>query len=50
MFQRARQANPCVIFFDEIDSICTNRSEMGSDSGSSSRVVAQMLTEMVAFK
>eukprot|EP00095_Tigriopus_kingsejongensis_P002019 maker-scaffold419_size176504-snap-gene-0.36 protein:Tk02019 transcript:maker-scaffold419_size176504-snap-gene-0.36-mRNA-1 annotation:"nuclear valosin-containing isoform x3" len=45
VFQRARNSAPCVIFFDEIDSICPRRS--GSDSGSgSNRVVNQLLTEM----
>ena len=45
IFQRARNSAPCVIFFDEIDSICPKRS--GNDSGSgSNRVVNQLLTEM----
>lgn len=45
VFQRARNSAPCVIFFDEIDSICPRRS--GSDGGSgSNRVVNQLLTEM----
>ena len=46
LFQRARNSKPCVIFFDEIDAICVKRSEASSDSGASSRVVNQMLTEM----
>ena len=45
IFQRARNSAPCVIFFDEIDSICPKRS--GHDSGSgSNRIVNQLLTEM----
>ncbi len=46
LFQRARNSKPCVIFFDEIDAICVKRSDSSSDSGASTRVVNQMLTEM----
>lgn len=45
VFQRARNSAPCVIFFDEFDSLCPKRSDTG-DSGSSMRVVNQLLTEM----
>ena len=46
-FQRARNSAPCVIFFDELDSLCPRRSSGGDrDGGSSSRVVNQLLTEM----
>ena len=44
LFRKARQASPCVIFFDEIDSIATHR-ESG-DSGVSARVLTSILTEM----
>lgn len=45
IFRKARQAAPCVIFFDEIDSLAPKRS--GSDcSRASENVVSQMLTEM----
>lgn len=44
-FQRARNSAPCVIFFDEFDSLCPKRSE-GNDSGSGTRIVNQLLTEM----
>src|SRR5215203_4827315 len=47
IFRKARQAAPCVIFFDEIDSIAPRRS--GSDGGDShvtERLVSQMLTEI----
>ncbi|KAJ8684203.1 hypothetical protein QAD02_019995 [Eretmocerus hayati] len=43
-FLRARNSAPCVIFFDELDSLCPKRSE--GDSTATSRVVNQMLTEM----
>ena len=47
IFRKARQAAPCVIFFDEIDAIAPTRS--GSDGGDShvtERLVSQMLTEI----
>ncbi|XP_075229913.1 nuclear valosin-containing protein-like smid [Lycorma delicatula] len=44
-FMRARNSQPCVIFFDELDALCPKRSESG-DGGSSMRVVNQLLTEM----
>ena len=46
LFQRARNSKPCVIFFDELDAICVRRSDSSSDSGSTTRVVNQLLTEM----
>jgi ribosome biogenesis ATPase len=46
LFQRARNSKPCVIFFDELDAICVKRSDSSSDSGATTRVVNQMLTEM----
>jgi ribosome biogenesis ATPase len=48
-FQRAKNAAPCVIFFDEIDSLCPKRSDHG-DNGSSDRLVSQLLTEMDGFE
>src|SRR5579863_45448 len=44
IFRRARQASPCVIFFDEIDSIAPVRG-MG-ESATTEKVVSQLLTEM----
>ena len=43
LFQRARDSAPCVIFFDEIDSLCAQR---GSDNQATERVVNQLLTEL----
>jgi len=43
LFHRARQASPCIIFFDEIDSIATRRSG-GGNSGE--RLLSQLLTEL----
>ncbi len=45
VFRRARQAAPCVIFFDEIDSIAPVRG-IGGDSMVTERVVSQLLTEL----
>jgi len=45
IFRKARQAAPCIIFLDEIDSIAPVRG-MGYDSHVTERVVSQLLTEM----
>ncbi len=45
VFRRARQAAPCVIFFDEIDALAPTRG-MGGDSMVTERVVSQLLTEL----
>lgn len=44
-FRKARQAAPCVIFLDEIDSIAPVRGGF-HDSNVTERVVSQLLTEM----
>jgi transitional endoplasmic reticulum ATPase len=46
IFRKARQAAPCVIFFDEIDALAPMRGLGYSDSGVTERVVSQLLTEM----
>lgn len=46
VFHKARQAAPCIIFFDEIDGIAPIRNSGGSDSHVSDRVLSQFLTEM----
>ncbi|XP_058054260.1 nuclear valosin-containing protein-like [Anopheles bellator] len=44
-FQRARNSAPCVIFFDEFDSLCPKRSDT-KEGSAGTRVVNQLLTEM----
>merc|ERR1711998_429362 len=47
VFEKARQAAPCVLFFDELDSIAKSRgSSVGDGGGSGDRVMNQLLTEM----
>jgi transitional endoplasmic reticulum ATPase len=46
IFRKARSAAPCIIFFDEIDSIAKARSSGSVDSGVTERVVSQLLTEI----
>lgn len=46
VFKKARQAGPCIVFFDEIDSLVPARGSGGSDSHVSERVISQFLTEM----
>ncbi len=45
IFRKARQAAPCIIFLDEIDSITPIRGR-SSDSGVTERVISQLLTEL----
>ncbi len=44
-FRKAKQAAPCIIFFDEIDSIAPTRGT-GADSHVTERVISQMLSEI----
>merc|ERR1712232_623516 len=47
VFEKARQANPCVLFFDELDSIAQQRGgNHGDGGGAADRVMNQLLTEM----
>eukprot|EP00211_Chloroparvula_japonica_P005227 CAMPEP_0119135438 /NCGR_PEP_ID=MMETSP1310-20130426/19289_1 /TAXON_ID=464262 /ORGANISM="Genus nov. species nov., Strain RCC2339" /LENGTH=827 /DNA_ID=CAMNT_0007126321 /DNA_START=150 /DNA_END=2633 /DNA_ORIENTATION=+ len=47
LFDKARAAAPCVLFFDELDSIASSRgSHAGDAGGAGDRVVNQILTEM----
>ena len=45
IFKRARQSAPCVVFFDEIDSIAPIRGG-GTETAVTERVVSQLLTEL----
>ncbi len=46
LFAKARQAAPCVVFIDEIDTLAPARGKFSGDSGVSDRVVGQLLTEL----
>jgi peroxin-6 len=46
VFNKARAASPCVIFFDELDSLAPNRGKSGDSGGVMDRVVSQLLAEM----
>jgi len=46
LFRLAKQAAPCILFLDEIDSLTPRRSSDGSGSGVIERVIGQFLTEM----
>ncbi|MGC9178356.1 MAG: CDC48 family AAA ATPase [Conexivisphaera sp.] len=45
VFRKARQASPCMIFFDEIDALAPVRG-VSADSMVTERVVSQLLTEL----
>lgn len=46
IFRKARQAAPCIVFFDEIDAIAPRRGSGIGDSHVTERVVSQILTEL----
>ncbi|CAM0955843.1 unnamed protein product [Alopecurus aequalis] len=47
IFDKARGSAPCVLFFDELDSIATQRgNSVGDAGGAADRVLNQLLTEM----
>jgi transitional endoplasmic reticulum ATPase len=47
IFDKARSASPCVLFFDELDSIAKSRGgNVGDAGGAADRVINQILTEM----
>ncbi len=45
IFKKAKQASPCIVFLDEIDSIAPRRGSYG-DSGVTERIVNQLLTSL----
>ncbi len=46
LFRMAKQASPCILFLDEIDSLTPRRSNDSSGSGVIERVIGQFLSEM----
>jgi len=46
VFRKAKMAAPCIVFFDEFDSIAPSRGRHTSDSGVSEKVLSQFLTEL----
>jgi transitional endoplasmic reticulum ATPase len=46
IFRKARQAAPCIIFFDELDAIAPTRGGTMGDSHVTERVISQLLTEL----
>ncbi|XP_056304098.1 peroxisomal ATPase PEX6 [Danio aesculapii] len=46
VFSKARSAAPCIIFFDELDSLAPNRGHSGDSGGVMDRVVSQLLAEL----
>ena len=46
LFHKARQAAPCIIFLDEVDSVVPARGEGSTDSHVAERVLSQFLSEM----
>jgi len=50
VFDKARQAAPCILFFDELDSISQKRGgHKGDAGGAPDRIMNQLLTEMDGF-
>lgn len=46
VFEKARDAKPCVIFFDELDSVAPRRGNQGDSGGVMDRIVSQLLAEL----
>ncbi|XP_065572194.1 peroxisomal ATPase PEX6-like isoform X2 [Artemia franciscana] len=46
IFRRAKEARPCLIFFDELDSLAPNRGRSGDSGGVMDRIVSQLLAEL----
>ncbi len=46
VFRKAKMASPCIIFFDEFDSIAPSRGRVTNDSGVTEKVLSQLLTEL----
>jgi len=46
LFARARSAAPCILLFDEIDALASNRSDEGDSTNVHSRILSTLLNEM----
>ena len=46
VFQKAKDARPCVVFFDELDSVAPKRGNQGDSGGVMDRIVSQLLAEL----
>ena len=46
VFKKAKQASPCIVFFDEIDALTPVRGAGGGDSHVTERIISQLLTEL----
>ena len=46
VFERARENLPCIVFFDELDSLAPARGKSADSSQVMDRIVAQLLTEI----
>jgi transitional endoplasmic reticulum ATPase len=46
VFRKARQAAPCIVFFDEIDAVAPRRGADFGDSHVTERLISQLLTEL----
>jgi len=46
VFRKAKQASPCILFFDEIDSLVPQRGAFGDATRVTERVISQFLTEL----
>jgi peroxin-6 len=49
-FEKARAAKPCILFFDELDSLAPFRGNGSDGGGVMDRVVSQLLTELDGLK
>ncbi len=49
LFEKARENAPCIVFIDEIDAVCTKRSNSGRSNEEHNRIVNQFLHELDGF-
>lgn len=45
-FRKAKQATPCIIFFDELDAVTPSRGSTLGDAHTTERIISQLLTEL----